>query len=247
MGGPDGRSVTVVLLAATSSSAKRAGESVAVVELFTSQGCSSCPPADALLSEIGTDPSLGSAVVPLAFHVDYWDYIGWTDPFSSSRWSERQRRYAQVLHLSTVYTPQVVVNGRQEAVGSNRRALRSLISDALGRDAGVEVGLITTGRSVSVSTVVPPGLERPELFVALVQNGIVTRVQRGENGGRTLRNDFVVRQLQQVGELARGTSTHSATFDLGQSIPPRHLQVVAFVQDPRTLEIYGAARATLYP
>ena len=96
------------------------GDRVAVVELFTSQGCSSCPPADRLLSKLARDPRYQGKVIPLSFHVDYWNSIGWTDPFSSNRWSERQRVYAgRVFHSNRIYTPQVVVNGRSECVGNS--------------------------------------------------------------------------------------------------------------------------------
>jgi len=89
-----------------------------VVELFTSQGCSSCPPADRLLSKLSRDPRLAGRVIPLAFHVDYWDYIGWRDPFASPRWSQRQKDYARVFRSNRIYTPQLVVSGSTEGVGS---------------------------------------------------------------------------------------------------------------------------------
>ena len=102
-----------------------------VIELFTSQGCSSCPPADRLLSRLAEEPAYRGKVVPLAFHVDYWNYIGWTDPFSSPRWSERQRDYGRSLGLGTVYTPQLVIDGRSECVGSQEGDVRREIARAL--------------------------------------------------------------------------------------------------------------------
>src|SRR5262245_59154605 len=101
-----------------------------VLELFTSQGCSSCPPADRVLSMLGSDPSLRARVVPLAFHVDYWNSIGWTDPFSSSAWSERQSAYAKQLALDSVYTPQIVVNGHDQLNGSDEDGIRRAIDAA---------------------------------------------------------------------------------------------------------------------
>src|SRR6476646_10282347 len=98
-----------------------------VVELFTSQGCSSCPPADELLGRIARDPSLRGRVIPLAFHVDYWDHLGWRDPFSSPEWSQRQLDYVRAMHLSGAYTPQAVVGGAREFVGSNESQLFSAI------------------------------------------------------------------------------------------------------------------------
>src|SRR5512134_2402114 len=109
--------LAVLVLTAGPVAAGEQGKPRAVVELFTSQGCSSCPPADRLLAELGEDP----AVLPLAFHVDYWDHLGWRDPFSSPRWSERQGRYARTLGRG-LYTPQLVVAGDQDVLGSNQRA-----------------------------------------------------------------------------------------------------------------------------
>src|SRR5947207_25104 len=106
------------------------GPTPVIVELFTSQGCSSCPPADALIHDIANDPALRGRVIPLAFHVDYWDALGWRDPFSSKDWSERQVRYARTMHLSSAYTPQAVVNGTHEFVGSNRAALSAALETA---------------------------------------------------------------------------------------------------------------------
>src|SRR5207248_5820494 len=106
------------------------GPAPVVVELFTSQGCSSCPPADALIHDIANDPAMHGRVIPLAFHVDYWDSLGWRDPFSSAEWTQRQARYASTMHLSSAYTPQAVVNGTREFVGSNRAALSAALEKA---------------------------------------------------------------------------------------------------------------------
>ena len=102
-----------------------------VLELFTSQGCSSCPPADRLLSKLGSDPKLAGRVIPLAFHVDYWDYIGWHDPFDAPRWSQRQQAYARAFHSNRIYTPQLVVDGHSECVGSEESEVLRRVRDAL--------------------------------------------------------------------------------------------------------------------
>jgi len=105
---------------------------VAVIELFTSQGCSSCPPADKLLTETVNRAKAGQqSVYALSFHVDYWNRLGWSDPYSDARYSARQRQYARQLNTATIYTPQAVINGRQEFVGSNRTRLNTLLADAL--------------------------------------------------------------------------------------------------------------------
>ncbi|HUF18267.1 MAG TPA: DUF1223 domain-containing protein, partial [Thermoanaerobaculia bacterium] len=102
-----------------------------VLELFTSQGCSSCPPADRLLTALGTERFAGGTVIPLAWHVDYWNRLGWSDPFSSAQWSARQREYARVMRSSQVYTPQLILNGRSQLVGSSERAVRTEIARQL--------------------------------------------------------------------------------------------------------------------
>src|SRR5687767_14525236 len=121
---PLGRFVVIVALVigvvvAIQSQTPRAGDTPVVVELFTSQGCSSCPSADALLRRIAADPKLRGKVIPLAYHVDYWNHLGWRDPFSSREWSQRQGDYVRAMKLSSAYTPQIVVNGVREMVGSN--------------------------------------------------------------------------------------------------------------------------------
>jgi len=113
---------------AAGSMSANAGSSAVIVELFTSQGCSSCPPADRVLSALGREKSDGVTIIPLAFHVDYWNSIGWADPFSSSRWSARQNAYAAALHSSQVYTPQLLVNGRAQFVGSDEQRIRAEIA-----------------------------------------------------------------------------------------------------------------------
>src|SRR3954454_13978052 len=108
----------VVLAMTRHGEERKLGPNPVVVELFTSQGCSSCPPADALIHDITTDPAMRGRVIPLAFHVDYWDSLGWRDPFSSAEWTQRQARYARTMRLSSAYTPQAVVNGSRKFVGS---------------------------------------------------------------------------------------------------------------------------------
>jgi hypothetical protein len=175
-----------------------ASERPTVVELFTSEGCSSCPPADALLAELASRPD----VLALSFHVDYWDRLGWKDPFSSSEATARQNRYATLLDLATVYTPQIVVDGKWQAVGSDRRdvehaldlARRNLkeIPVALALDHGraqIKLGLGGAGVSASVLLI---GFDRRH----------VTAVRRGENSGRTLAHVDVVRGIEQIVQFA---------------------------------------------
>jgi hypothetical protein len=153
-----------------------AANKVVIVELFTSQGCSSCPPADRLLKKLAAE----GGVFPLSFHVDYWNYIGWTDPFSSAEWSERQRRYARAFGTSRVYTPQVVVAGTAECVGSNERRVRAEIADAAPADGRLEVVLEPSGSSGGLRLAIEATVERGgedgatwDVLVAVVERGLV--------------------------------------------------------------------------
>ena len=259
-------SVFVVLLAACSrdepaadavGAAERGGAALepapggpaVVLELFTSQGCSSCPPADATLSRLGRDEGLRGRVVPLAFHVDYWNYIGWADPFSSPEWSARQRAYSPPLGLDGVYTPQLVVNGRAHLNGSDESGIRELIAEASRAPAArvsVETERAGDGFAVRVRAELPERLDAGRLraVVVLFENGVATEVRRGENRGRTLANDYVVRRLEEAFELgpeagARGEGR--VTFAVDPSWRAEHLGVAAFLQDPETMRIHGAA------
>lgn len=234
-----------------------AGREPLLVELFTSQGCSSCPPADELLSRIGAgtwpraSKQLGRPIIPLAFHVDYWNYLGWSDPFSSSRWSDRQRDYARQLSSGRVYTPQLVIHGRGDAVGSRvkevGRALERVSASlapapAITVSARVDNGSIHVEAAVTRARGSTHGKGQLEVWLALFENGVETRVARGENAGRTLRNDYVVRALTRGFRLgaAEDRAAREVRIALARAWRIRQLGVVVFVQDPETLQIHGA-------
>lgn len=213
------------------------GPAPVVVELFTSQGCSSCPPADAVIHDLALDPALRGRVIPLAFHVDYWDSLGWRDPFSSALWSQRQVRYVQTMHLSSAYTPQAVVGGRRELVGSNRSALDAALERVSNEKPHGDVALTARrDRDTVIATIhatVPAGAD---LMLALTQDGITTKIEHGENAGRTLTNDAIVRRLVLV---ESGQTTVQFKIDPAW----RNLSAAAFVQDRSTLAIGAAAGA----
>jgi hypothetical protein len=204
-----------------------------VVELFTSQGCSSCPPADALLAEIVRDGKLGDRpVLALSFHVDYWNRLGWTDPFSSAAWSARQSAYSRSLGERGVYTPQLVVGGRAHVVGSQRREVAAAIASApdLGElDATIE----WIGSHAVVGAGAPAGADA---WIAIVEDDLVTDVPDGENAGERLRNQHVVRHLERVAAAGeRGTTTIA--------VDPAwrgRLAAIAFAQRPDDLAIVAA-------
>jgi len=165
-----------------------------VVELFTSEGCSSCPPADRVAGELADIPG----VLPLSFHVDYWDYIGWKDPFASPLYSDRQRDYAHQLSLRYVYTPQMVVEGQFDVVGFRRGE----IFDAIEKAAAAQVGPVMTIDTASGRLTVPAGAAPAEgatLWLALYDSEHTTDVPRGENAGSTLSHYNVVRELRPLG------------------------------------------------
>jgi hypothetical protein len=178
----------------------QAGERPIVLELFTSEGCSSCPPADALLSELAKRPD----VLALSFHVDYWDRLGWKDPFSSRAATDRQSRYAKLLKLATVYTPQIVVDGKWEAVGSDRSDVERAIERARRDPPEVPVTLALDHGQAQIT--LGPGGDRVAASVLLIgfDRRHVTAVKRGENSGRTLAHVDVVRGLEEVAQPNAG-------------------------------------------
>jgi hypothetical protein len=215
------------------------GPTPVVVELFTSQGCSSCPPADALIHDIGHDPALRGRVIPLAFHVDYWDRLGWRDPFSSAAWSQRQVRYAQTMRLSSAYTPQAVVSGTREVVGSNRSALDAALERASNDKPHGDVALTARReRDTVVVTIHATIPAEADLMLALTQDDITTKIEHGENAGRTVTNDAIVRRLIRV---EPGQTT--VTFKIDPAW--RDLSAAGFLQDRNTLAIGAAAAAQI--
>lgn len=236
------------------SDAKQPAESPAsrsvVLELFTSQGCSSCPPADRLLSTLGEESFDQAVVIPLAWHVDYWNYIGWSDPFSSSAFSARQQEYARAMKAAQVYTPQLVLDGKNQLVGSSERAVRAEIARQLNEAdrAMVSIGSfdpstteIAVDVSVSLSTDVSAG--KLGLRVVLFENDIRTTVKRGENSGKTLRNDHVVRWASPHYPVQKipNESVYTVGIPVEEEWQRQNLGVAVFVQDSETLEILGAA------
>ena len=241
--------VLLILPRGGSGADKKNAPGVAVVELFTSQGCSSCPPADRLLSRLARDAKYQGKVIPLSFHVDYWNYIGWTDPFSSARWSERQKAYARVFKSNRIYTPQVVVNGRAEGVGSQEGAVLGKISEALADEPAGRVTLAVSPPTADGHLQVKVGAKLAQagtgpldLWVAVYQSGLETPVGAGENASKKLRNDHVVRRLEKAFTLPAGAEKSTElTLGLDKRWKTNDLGVAAFLQDPATMAIYGAA------
>lgn len=223
-----------------------------IVELFTSEGCSSCPPADDVLSDlVRTQPVPSAQVIALGQHVDYWNRLGWTDPFSSHAFSVRQNEYAHFFRQGEVYTPQMVVDGRTEFVGSDRgAALQAIARAARTPKARVEIAYASGDRnSLQVRVDGLPALgpgDRALAFLALTEDGLRSDVRNGENAGRSLRHVGVVRRLILLGTVpASRPWTATPALPLITGWNRTRMQAVVFVQEQNGRHILGAAALPL--
>jgi hypothetical protein len=215
----------------------------AVVELFTSEGCSSCPPADAAIAKIEKE-SAGKPIYILAYHVDYWNRLGWKDAFSSAEFSHRQNVYAHWLNISQVYTPQAIVNGCKEFVGSEEGTLRKAISTGLTTGAKATLsldGLKIAGGKASLKYRTEGTGANTALVLALVEKNATTAVKAGENNGRTLAHVQIVTKLQQI--TLNGDKNGEAGIELPKNFTAQNFEVIAFVQDTQHGGILAAQRA----
>ena len=215
-------------------------QSPVVVELFTSEGCSSCPPADAVLLQLSQQPaSKGTEVILLGEHVDYWNYIGWTDRFSSKQFSERQSEYAKALGAQ-VYTPQMVIDGQEQFVGNDAAEVQSRIAIAAKKPKPAQVTLTWEGKGRLRVSVNSSAATKAEVLLAITEDGLSTEVARGENGGETLHHGAVVRQLRQIGDLANGRFDKTVEVAQQNGWDPAKLKVAVLVQDSANMKILGA-------
>ena len=217
-----------------------------VVELFTSEGCSSCPPADRTLARLERNsPEPGVEVIALAEHVDYWNQLGWQDRFSSPLFSARQQDYGRAMRLENVYTPQMVVNGHAEFVGSDfSRAAQEIHRAAQDPRAKVEMSMLSSETVRFRVDTLPPGIQQADMLLAITESGLITNVQAGENGGQQLRHPSTVRSLLKLGRLdakKAGAYSADAKLVLRPEWRRENLRLVLFVQDSATRGIVGAA------
>ena len=214
-----------------------------LVELFTSQGCYSCPPADTLLRELAKYDEL----IPLTYHVDYWNHLGWTDPFSSKQWSDRQRAYARILRSDAIYTPQLVIGGTMDEVGSDRVEVLDKIARSIeagpsrrARTVTLKAQLSSTREDDAIAIATAQAEPAPAggtaLLVVLYERDLSTEIPSGENRNKTLHYDYVVRALKQA------TNGDPVRFSLEDGWKREDLGVVAFVQDKRSGAILGIDR-----
>jgi len=233
--------------AAAECTAASGPQRVAVLELYTSEGCDSCPPADQWVNELPAKKLTAERVIPLAFHVDYWNQLGWTDPFSQGIFSERQRLQSRRRGASFVFTPQLLLNGQDY-----RRAI--LIDDIDGKiktinhtppQAYIRLKLSNNSRvldgKVEVNVSGSADQRRSQVFLALYENNLITAVKAGENKGRTLKHDFVVREL--IGPLAlddKGNLNQALSFQLDPRWKPQDTHLAVFVQHPQSGDVLQA-------
>lgn len=240
-----------------------------LVELFTSEGCSSCPPADALIARLEkTQPVAGAEVIALKEHVDYWNHLGWRDPYSSAEFSQRQNDYAQAFGSNQVYTPQMIVDGRIEFVGSSEgRARQAIQQEAQAPKAAVHLRLAPgpSGQAQNPGTPknavlgIPldvrieqlgettPG-DTPEVYLAITESNLHSEVLRGENAGSKFDHFAVVRELRGIGTAnPQAPSAFSAqqVLRLAPSWKRENLRAVVFVQERRSRRVLGAASVAL--
>jgi hypothetical protein len=231
-------------LSASECSARSGSSTAALIELYTSEGCDSCPPADRWLSTFAARPRPG--IVPIAFHVDYWDYLGWKDRFADPRYAERQRSTARAAGARAVYTPQVMVAGRVfhewRTPGRLEEALAAVSARAA--RASIEAEAVATDRGVTASLNVEAANGQPTRDLAVVsvltESGLSSRVTAGENRGANLAHDFVARGWHAAREWRGKRLATKARFDLPPSADRSRLRVAVFVQDTRSGEVLQA-------
>ena len=220
-----------------------------IVELFTSEGCSSCPPADALLSQyVKSSPVPGVEVIALGEHVDYWNHGGWADPFSSALFSSRQSDYSNAFHLDSVYTPQMIVDGKAQFVGSDGDAAASAIRRAARMPkAKISVAKNGDGRlAVHVGHLPASAQNDPaEVYLAVTEDGLSSSVGGGENAGRHLTHSAVVRELVPIGRISGSTFDAAPAVTIKPGWRRGHLHAVVFVQEQSSRRIVGAAETAL--
>jgi len=241
------------LALASAPTAAQSPSTPVLVELFTSEGCRDCPPADTVLQNLlDAAPVAGVQVIGLGHHVDYWDRLGWKDRFSSAALTDRQRGYATRFASESIYTPQMVVDGRAEFVGSDASAARKAIERALKTLHGVVNIELQAGAAnrVPVTVVVRdlPSLDRgdrADILVAVTEDGLRSSVTRGENNGKLLRHAAVVRSMTTIGEAAAAGGEARAEIPIASDWRRDNLKVVAFVQARKDRAVLASAAVPL--
>jgi hypothetical protein len=237
-----------LLRAAAADGPSGAASTPVLVELFTSEGCSDCPPADALLAKLEkTQPVPGANIIILEEHVTYWDQLGWKDPFSFREMTSRQASYADAFGGQQVYTPQMIVDGQAEFVGSSAaKANQAIRFAAVSHKAAINLQWSADGKlMVAVSPL--PGLatgDKSDVYLAVTESALHSDVRRGENAGRALEHDGVVRQLDRVGTIDGPAKNFNSTLAMhpAKEWNRANLRAVVFVQDQQGFRVLAAAQ-----
>ncbi|MEP6900776.1 MAG: DUF1223 domain-containing protein [Actinomycetota bacterium] len=218
-----------------------------LVELFTSEGCSSCPPADRVLAFLEKEqPSAQAEIITLALHVDYWDDGGWKDVYSSPLFTQRQEFYSQKFKLDSIYTPQMVVDGTQEFVGNDSGKAAKVINEAAKTQKGkVEIAKNEDKLTIKISDL--PEHENTTVYLAIAENNLVSNVARGENSGKKLEHQSVVRELKAIGNLnaQQKSSEIETTLPMNSIWKQENLRIIVFAQENSSRKILGVGRITL--
>jgi len=223
-----------------------------LVELFTSEGCSSCPPADALLIRLEKlQPVPNARIIVLSQHVDYWNQLGWADPFSSALFSRRQSEYADAFGRDGIYTPQMVVDGQAEFVGSDAARAQQAIARAAAQPKAMVSVAFSEGAAADLGNIrvalaaLPANLpiENADLLVAITEANLSSNVSRGENAGRSIQHTGVVRLLKSLGRAERSQASYEENVKLPAAWQRKNLMAVAILQDRKTRRILGAGVA----
>ena len=229
----------------TTEPAKTKIKTSVLVELFTSEGCSSCPPADRVLSQLEKQqPNSEAEIITLAFHVDYWNYLGWKDEFSSKAFSERQSGYAERFKLDSIYTPQMVVDGETQFVGSNLDTANKAISDSA-KSGKATIGISNQNGKLNVKiTDAPTRDDDAYVWLAIAEDDLKTNVRRGENGGKSLDHVSVVREMKLLGNLAAADKIFEAetAVKYNSAWKKENLKFVVFVQGKASKKIFGVKK-----
>jgi len=254
--------IAAVLLAGVPTSSTTTGTTRAqtdpspvLVELFTSEGCSSCPPADEFLTKLQTDqPIPGVQVIGLEEHVDYWNHDGWMDPYSGVEWTVRQQDYTARLKGGSPYTPQMIVDGQKEFVGNNAKAALDVIRESAQKQkASIAINTTTPAKGdaqrfdVRVGNLpASSGQDKSDVWLVVAEEGLQGSAKAGENNGKSWKHAAIVRSMQKIGSAAPNSSEpfmSTPQVKLKSTWKKENLRIVVFVQERKTWRIIGAASA----
>ncbi len=230
---------------------KSRSSKVAVVELFTSEGCSSCPPADAVLSRLKREqPVSGVKIIPLSESVPYWDYIGWKDPHAKESFTARQKEYCQKFANDSLYTPQAVINGISQTTGSNYSEILRLIgATSAATDITIDGNLDRYDNRLKLTATLqlPTRTDKSKLMLTafVVEDNLTSNVTKGENAGARISHDNVVRDLLNLEQITTNSQVFIKTINLQPGWKPKNLSTVIIVQDKTTKAIYAATQINI--